>query len=93
LDGFIARHHLSLRTPHRERRTPIDQDSAEYFLEELVKAKLKYPPNRIFNFDETCWKRFLGSHVVLAEKGSKAVKLKAGQGEPSKAPAARPGDC
>jgi hypothetical protein len=70
LDRFIARQHFSLRTPHPEHRISINQDT-EYFLEELEKAKLKYPPNRIFKFDETCWKRYLGIHQVLTDREAK----------------------
>jgi hypothetical protein len=77
----MARQHFSLRTPHQELWTPIDQDYAEYFLDELEKAKRKYPLNRIFNFDETCCKRYPGPPKVFAEKRSEAVKLKRGKGE------------
>jgi hypothetical protein len=49
--------------------------------EELEKAKWKFPPNRIFNFDETHRKCCLGPPKVLAENGSEAVKLKTGKGE------------
>jgi hypothetical protein len=68
LGGFMARQCFSLRVPHPERRTPINQDYAEYCLGELEKAKLKYPTNRIFNFGDTCWKRYLGPQKASAEK-------------------------
>jgi hypothetical protein len=62
LNGFMARPHFSLQTPHPEHWASIGQDSAECFLGGLEKVKLKYPPNRIFNFDETCWKRYFCPH-------------------------------
>jgi hypothetical protein len=73
----------TLLTSNAVLRTPgtVDQDSAEWLLEELEKAKWKFPPNRIFNFDETHRKCCLGPPKVFAEKGSEAVKLKTGKGE------------
>lgn len=35
----------------------------------------------VFNFDETCWKLYLGPRRVLAEKGTTTVKLKSFTGE------------
>jgi hypothetical protein len=81
MDGFMERQNFSLRTPHPERRTPVDQEYATCFLARLRTARQEYPAERIFNFDETSWKRYLGLNKVLAEKGSEAVKLKTVIGE------------
>jgi hypothetical protein len=81
LDAFMTRQGFSLRTPHPERRTPINEGYASHFLQRLNEARREYPLDHIFNFDETCWKRFLGPKRVLAEKGTEGVKLKSEKGE------------
>jgi hypothetical protein len=82
----MERHNFSLRTPHLQRRTPIDQEYATHFLDRLRTARQEYPAERIFNFDETSWKRYVGPNKVLAEKGSEAVELKTVIGEKDSSP-------
>jgi hypothetical protein len=77
----MERQHFSLRTPHPERRTPIDQEYATHFLDRLRTARQECPAERIFNFDETSWKRYVDPNKVLAEKGSEAVKRQTVIGE------------
>jgi hypothetical protein len=67
---------LSLRTPHHERRTTLDEDYTTYFLERLGTLPDTYPPECVFNLDETSWRLFEGPRKVLAEKGSETVKLR-----------------
>jgi hypothetical protein len=68
LDGFMARQGLSTPSPHPERRTSIDQEYAGCFLDQLNQAKHQSPSNRIFDFEATCSKRYLGPNKVLAER-------------------------
>jgi hypothetical protein len=55
--------------------------TASYFLDRLKTAKNEHHIDRIFNFDDTSWKRYLGPNIVLSEKGTEAVKLKTMKGE------------
>jgi hypothetical protein len=71
------RQSLSLRTPHRERRTELDEAYATYFLHRLDTLPNDYPPDLVFNMDETCWRLFETPRKVLAEKGTETVKLAA----------------
>jgi hypothetical protein len=66
---------LSLRTPHKERRTTLDEEYAAYFLRRLDTLSNDYPPDLVFNMDETCWRLFEAPRKVLAEKGTEIVKL------------------
>lgn len=75
VDGFMKRQYITLRMPHAERRTHINPDRVADFLRTLENAKAIYRPDRIFNFDETCWKCCLTPAKVLAEKGTDTVKL------------------
>jgi hypothetical protein len=79
--SFMKRWNLSLRTPHAERRAHIDEDQVEMFTSRLNSASSDYPLNRILNFDETCWKIYMGPKKVIAEKGTDTVKLQATTGE------------
>jgi hypothetical protein len=66
---------------HPERLTKIDQSIVTEFRNRLQSAKMRYPPNRIFKFDETSWKCYLGPQKVIAEKGTETVKLVTPRGE------------
>jgi hypothetical protein len=81
LHDLEKRQSLSLRTPHQERRTVLDEDYATYFLGRLDSLSNDYPPDLVFNMDETCWRLFEGPQKVLAEKGSETVKLASRTGE------------
>jgi hypothetical protein len=81
VDDFMERCGLCLRFPHPERRCKVDQLLVQQFNARLRTASGQYPPNRIFNFDETSWKCYLGPHKVIAEKGTATVKLNAPRGE------------
>jgi hypothetical protein len=70
-----TRQGLSLRTPHQERRTCLNQDYAASFLDRLNNIHSDYPPELVFNMDETCWRLFETPRKVLAEKGAETVKL------------------
>jgi hypothetical protein len=52
----------------------------------LRTARQEYAAEKIFNFDETSWKRYVGSNKVLPRKGSEAVKLKTVIGEKESSP-------
>jgi hypothetical protein len=71
-----ARQGLSLRTPHQERRTTLDDRHAAFFLDRLNSLSNDYPPDLVFNMDETCWRLFETPKKVLAEKGTETVKLR-----------------
>jgi hypothetical protein len=81
LTRFQERWQLSLRTPHRERRTATDADSTDYFLRRLNALYDEYAHNRILNMDETSWKLYAAPRKVLAEKGSNTLKLKSSRSE------------
>jgi hypothetical protein len=50
-----TRQELSLRTPHKEWRAELSESYAAYFFERLNSLSNDYPPDKIFNMDETCW--------------------------------------
>jgi hypothetical protein len=81
VDGFMHRNHISLRAPHMERRCNIDSAYVKTFQERLNDCRADYPPERVYNFDETCWKIYYGPRRVLSEKGSNSVKIKSFTGE------------
>jgi hypothetical protein len=81
VDNFLERCGFCLRIPHAERRTLIRDAAVESFKRSLQAAKARYPTSRIFNFDETSWKCYLGPQKVVAEKGTLTVKLSAPRGE------------
>jgi hypothetical protein len=81
IDGFLERHNFSLRAPHLERRCLINESFVTSFIARLNECPQDYPPDRVFNFDETSWKIFNAPHRVLAEKGTKTVKMKSFTGE------------
>ena len=72
---FMSTHNLSLRIPHLERRTSVDPSYREYFLNRLNTLKEDYPPSRIINCDETCWRIFQNPRLIVAEKGTEAAKI------------------
>jgi hypothetical protein len=75
LDGFVKRQEFPLRARHPEWRTSINKEDTPCFLHRLKTAKQEYPVYRIFNFDQTSWKRYLGTNKVLSQKGIETVKL------------------
>jgi hypothetical protein len=77
----MNRWRLGLRTPHAERRSHIDEDQAELFIRHLNSAPSDYPRSRIYNFDETCWRIYMGPRKVIADKGTDTVKLVCSTGE------------
>jgi hypothetical protein len=81
LHDMENRQGLALRTPHRERRTHLDEDYAAYFLGRLNDLSNDYPPDLVYNMDETCWRLYETPRKVLAEKGAETVKLQAAVSE------------
>jgi hypothetical protein len=75
LRDMEARQGLSLRTPHHERRTTLDDRVVASFLDRLNSLSNDYPMDLVFNMDETCWRLFETRRKVLAEKGTETVKL------------------
>jgi hypothetical protein len=59
----------------------IDESYVEYFLGRLNSLSNYYPPERVFNVDETCWRLFEAPRKVLAEKRSDTVQLQSRTGE------------
>jgi hypothetical protein len=76
LHDMQQRQGLSLRTPHAERRTTVDESYVSCFLHRLNSLSNDYSPDLVFNMDETCWRLFEAPRKVLAEKGSETVKLR-----------------
>ena len=81
VDRFLQTHDMTLRKPHVERRTTINEDSIAYFRQRLDELPKFYPPSHVVNFDETSWCLCLSPHKVLAEKGIETVKIKQQAGE------------
>jgi hypothetical protein len=80
LRAFENRHGLSPRTPQHERRSTLDETYVDSFLRRLHSLSHDYPPEFVFNMDETCWRLFEAPRKVLAEKGC-GVKLESTTGE------------
>jgi hypothetical protein len=66
---------LSLRTPHHERRSTLGETYADYSLRRLNSLLHDYPPEFVFDRDETCWRLFEAPRKVLAVKGCDTVNL------------------
>jgi hypothetical protein len=62
--------------PHKERRTPFSKEYDAYRLNRLNNLSNDYPPDLVFNMDETRWRRFERPTKVLAENGAEMVKLR-----------------
>jgi hypothetical protein len=79
--GFQKRWQLSLRSPHHERRTKVSDAAVDAFLQRLSTIPDDYPPELVFNMDETAWRLYIPPMKVLAEKGTESVKLRTAKGE------------
>jgi hypothetical protein len=55
----------------------LNESYAAYFLERLNSLSIDYPPDKVFNMDETCWRLFEELRKVLADKGAETVKQRA----------------
>jgi hypothetical protein len=75
VDGFMERHDLTLRTPHEERRPTENPLFTQIYHSDVAQAKENYPPNRIFNFDETSWAVDSGDRVVAPRGVENVVRL------------------
>jgi hypothetical protein len=75
LDDFAFRNGLSLRKPHVKRRTSPVREKINDFLERIGNMNEDYPPDRVFNFDETAWRFGMPINKVFAKKGSEAVNV------------------
>jgi hypothetical protein len=78
IGDFLERYDLKLRTPHEDRRPDVSEDAVARFLERYNSMQNDYPPDKVYNFDETCWRRIL-PRCVLAKKGTETVKLRCKQ--------------
>jgi hypothetical protein len=67
--------------PHAEKRTAIAEDYAKWFCERMNTLPQDYPPELVFNMDETCWRLYEAHRTVLEEKGKETVKLRANRSE------------
>jgi hypothetical protein len=76
LRDLEARQGLSLRAPHQEGRTTLDELVVASFLGRLNSLSNYYPPDLVFNMDDTCWRLFETPKKVLAEKGTETVTLR-----------------
>jgi hypothetical protein len=55
----------------------LDESYAAYFLERLNSLSNDYPPDKVFNMDETYSRLFEAPQKVLAGKEAETVKLRA----------------
>jgi hypothetical protein len=55
LSAFERRQGLSLRSPHHERRSILNENYVDYLLKRLNSLSKYYQPELIFNMDETSW--------------------------------------
>jgi hypothetical protein len=70
-----------LRMLHKERRTLLDEEYTACFLNQLNGLSNDYPPDLVFNMDDTCWRLFESPTKVLAEKEAETVKLQSKKSE------------
>jgi hypothetical protein len=65
-----------VRKPHAEKRTTIGTDYAR-----MNALSEDYPPELVFNIDETCWHLYEAPRRVLEENGKETVKLRSHKSE------------
>lgn len=66
IKDFCKRNRLSFRTMRKKKRSSIDPEEVEKYLNILCKVFKKYPRNLIFNMDETAWNFVYKRGKVLA---------------------------
>ena len=76
IDNFMRRHGFSFRVPHIKRRTAPNDHIIATFLGQMDAVKAQFPPQLIFNVDETCWRLINGRVKTLARKGSGEVTIR-----------------
>jgi hypothetical protein len=64
-----------MRNPYAEKHITIDADYAAYFRERMSALPEDYPPELVFNMDETCWHLHEALRRDMEEKGKERVKL------------------
>ena len=75
INNFMRRHGFSFRLPHVKRRTAPNDQIIASFLGQMDAVKAQFPPELIFNVDETCWRLLNGAIKTLARKGSTEVTI------------------
>ena len=81
VSDFMERNNLSYRKPHAERRTNISDEYVQIFQDKLKIIFQKYPKERIFNMDETCWKISNTPAKVIHKIGVPTIKIQSVQNE------------
>jgi hypothetical protein len=69
LRGLEKRHGLTMRKPHTEKRTGIDEAYARYVCDRMNALCRDYPPKLVFNLDETYWYLFEALEGFWKKKG------------------------
>jgi hypothetical protein len=81
LCSLKRRHNLTMRRPHAEKFSTIDDGYTNYFCERTRTLQEDSPPELVFNMEETCWRLFEALRMVLEEKGKETVKLRSERSE------------
>jgi hypothetical protein len=72
---FMARYRLTLHSPHEEKRTAPIIEAIERYKSRYISMQNDYPPNRILNFDETCWRTKIRDRF-LAGRGIETIRVR-----------------
>ena len=79
--GFLSRHHLSIRKFHYKRRSDPNDEIVARYCEEFSIAKQQFRFEDIINVDETSWRIVNSRMVTVSETGQEDVRVKFQQDE------------
>ena len=73
--SYMKRNGLAFRKPHSEKRTEVQDDEVDMYLNLLADAIIRFGVNRIYNMDETHIKTFASQDKTISLKGQETIKL------------------
>lgn len=76
ISSFMKRHNLTFRTPHSEKRTEINEDEIDIYLNLIATEILRYGVTRVLNMDETRINTFSPQQKTIAPVGIETIKIK-----------------